>query len=163
MKVVVIAAVAGGCLLLLLAVGGIVAALVIPNFLDALQKAKSKRTIADLRTIATSLEAYREQSGSYPAAASAAEVEPMLAAHGYQGKMQDGWQRPLRYTCLSQAEGGCASYELASAGRDGAFDQEPGGYQQESFAPTAYDSDIVLGDGMFNRWPEGQGRSPSGG
>ena len=162
-KMVIIAAVGGGCLLLALFIGGIVAALVIPNFLDALQRAKQKRTIADARVIAAALEGYREQTGNYPAA-DGAEVGPMLAAHGYTGTMEDGWKHPLRYACLSPADGACASYELASGGSDGVFEQDPGGYAGgESFETTAYESDIVLSDGMFTRWPSGQGRSATGG
>ena len=161
LKTIVTIAIAGGCLLALLFVGGIVAALVIPNFVDALQKAKQKRTVAELRTLAVALESYREQSGGYPPAG--AEVGAVLAAHGYQGKAQDGWDRPLRYSCLDSSGDACASYELASGGKDGVFEQEPGAYSQEPFAPNLYDSDLVLSDGLFSRWPEGQGRSPSSG
>jgi type II secretory pathway pseudopilin PulG len=157
-KGVVIAAIAGGCLLLLLFLGGIFAALLIPNFLDALQKAKQKRTVADLRSIATALESARADDGHYLAAADAAALGTLLAAHGYSGNGQDAWKRPLRYTCLQPEGEGCASYELASGGRDGTFEQDPGEYPQEPFEPNAYDSDIVMRDGMFSRWPSGQGR-----
>src|SRR5881227_2227736 len=40
-------------LLIVVAIIGIIAALLIPNFLDALQKAKQKRTVADARNIGT--------------------------------------------------------------------------------------------------------------
>ena len=39
-------------LLIVVAIIGIIAALLIPNFLDALQKAKQKRTVADMRNAA---------------------------------------------------------------------------------------------------------------
>jgi general secretion pathway protein G len=163
MKTVVIVAVAGGCLLVGIAVAGIVAALVIPNFLDATQKAKQKRTVGDVRTIASVLETYRESTGSYPKAASNVELAPLLAAHGYQGSLDDSWRHPLRYSCLQPAGDACASYELSSGGRDGVFEHGPGEYPQEAFEPNAYDSDIVIGDGLFNRWPSGQGRMATGG
>ena len=163
MKWVVIAAVTGGCLLVLIAVVGIVAALIIPNFLDALQKAKQKRTVAEVRSIATALESARADDNRYPLAADGAALAALLAGHGYTGNGQDGWQRTLRYTCLQPEGEGCASYELASGGRDGAFEHDPGEYPQESFELNAYDSDIVMSDGMFSRWPSGQGRSASGG
>ena len=163
MKTVVIVAVAGGCLLLGLAVAGIVAAIAIPNFLDATQKAKQKRAVDDARTIATALESYRESTGGYPKAASNAELAPLLAAHGYLGSLDDAWKHPLRYSCLQPAGDACTSYELASGGRDGLFEHGPGEYPQEAFEPNAYDSDIVIGDGLFNRWPTGQGRMATGG
>src|SRR6185295_4236131 len=40
-------------LLIVVAIIGIIAALLIPNFLDALQKAKQKRTVADIRNAGT--------------------------------------------------------------------------------------------------------------
>src|SRR4029078_10157239 len=40
-------------LLIVVAIIGIIAALLIPNFLDALQKAKQKRTVADARNVGT--------------------------------------------------------------------------------------------------------------
>ena len=159
LKTIVWIAVAGGCLLVAIAVAGILAALIIPNFLDALQKAKQKRTVADVRTIATALESARADAGHYPAVTDAAALGTALAGHGYSGKGQDAWNRPLRYTCLQKEDDGCASYELASGGRDGAFEHAPGDYPQESFNATAYDSDIVMSDGQFSRWPSGQGRS----
>ena len=42
-------------LLIVVAIIGIIAALLIPNFLDALQKAKQKRTVADMRNIGTAM------------------------------------------------------------------------------------------------------------
>jgi len=163
MKTIVWIAVAGGCLLVAIAVAGILAALIIPNFLDALQKAKQKRTIADVRLISTALESARADDDHYPNASDAAALGTLLAGHGYSGNGQDGWQRPLRFTCLQPEGEGCASYELASGGRDGVFEHDPGEYPSESFETTAYDSDIVMSDGMFSRWPSGQGRSPSSG
>ena len=40
-------------LLIVVAIIGIIAAILIPNLLDALQKAKQKRTVADMRSIGT--------------------------------------------------------------------------------------------------------------
>src|SRR5947199_354546 len=42
-------------LLIVVAIIGITAALLIPNFLDALQKAKQKRTVADMRNTGTAM------------------------------------------------------------------------------------------------------------
>ncbi|MGB3563967.1 MAG: prepilin-type N-terminal cleavage/methylation domain-containing protein, partial [Thermoanaerobaculia bacterium] len=40
-------------LLIVVAIIGIIAAILIPNLLDALQKAKQKRTVGDIRSIGT--------------------------------------------------------------------------------------------------------------
>ena len=162
-KWLIFALVGGGCLLVGLFLAGIIAALVIPNFLDALQKAKQKRTVADMRTIGAALESYGAENEHYPDAADAASLASQLAGHGYGGGAQDGWKNELRWTCLEQADSGCASSELASGGRDGVFQSEPGDYEEGAFAVTEYDSDLVLVDGLFVRWPESQGRFGAGG
>jgi type II secretory pathway pseudopilin PulG len=154
LKFFLIVAIGGGCALVAIAVLGIVAALIIPNFLDALMKAKQKRTVADLRSISVALEEYQAQADTYPVAGTTAELGPLLAAHGFHGKLEDGWKHPLRYTCVSPAEARCGSYELASPGRDGTFEHGPGEYESAPFAPTEYDSDIVVKDGTFERWPQ---------
>ena len=161
-KWVIFAVVGAGCLLVGLLVAGIVAALVIPNFLDAMQKAKQKRTLADMRSIGAALEAYAADSGGYPEAADTAVLIAQLAAHGYGGGSQDGWKNELRWSCLEQGDDGCDSYELASAGRDGVFASEPGDYEEGAFAVNEYDSDLVLANGLFVRWPESQGRFGAG-
>src|SRR5580765_5913061 len=45
---------------------GILAAIAIPNLLTAMQRSKQKRTVADIRTIATCVEAYSADKNAYP-------------------------------------------------------------------------------------------------
>src|SRR5204863_10106161 len=57
-------------LLIVVAIIGIIAALLIPNFLDALQKDKQKRTVTDMRNIGTRSEERRvEKECSSPVGA----------------------------------------------------------------------------------------------
>src|SRR6202049_1500727 len=69
-----------GCVLIpvFLAVVGIVAALIIPNFLDALQKAKQKRAVADLRTIGQAIEIYKAEHDAAPPATDVAGLATAL-------------------------------------------------------------------------------------
>ena len=53
-------------LLIVVAIIGLVAALAIPNLLNAIQRSKQKRTMSDLRAIATALESYAVDNNSYP-------------------------------------------------------------------------------------------------
>src|SRR5947199_5427459 len=63
-------------LLIVVAIIGIIAALLIPNFLDALQKAKQKRTVADMRNIGTAMFSWlTDQVGAAAAGAAATEVD----------------------------------------------------------------------------------------
>ena len=139
---------------------GIVAALLIPNFLDALQKAKSKRTMADLRIVGTALESYRVDHNAVPAAESVAGLaEYLQPVYLAELPITDGWQRELRYQCWSQSEGsGCDSYRLASAGRDGVFERDDlRDYGEETTAVGDYDRDLVYGDGLFLQFPGSPG------
>jgi prepilin-type N-terminal cleavage/methylation domain-containing protein len=62
-------------LLIVIAIIGIIAALLIPNFLDALQKAKQKRTVADVRNTGTAMFSWlTDQVGAAAAGASASVV-----------------------------------------------------------------------------------------
>lgn len=142
----------GGIVLL-----GIVAAIFIPNFLDALQKAKTKRTMADLRLIGSALEGYRAERETVPSAISVAGLAEYLQPD-YLAELPvlDGWQHELRYQCWSQSGGSeCDSYRVVSAGRDGLFEHDDlSGYDQETTVPGDYDRDLVYGDGQFLQIPE---------
>lgn len=142
----------GGLVLL-----GIVAAIFIPNFLDALQKAKTKRTMADLRLIGTALESYRVDREMVPQATSFAELaEHLQPEYLAELPVLDGWQHEFRYQCWSVSGGSdCDSYRMVSAGRDGVFEHDDlGSYGQQTTPWGDYDRDLVYGDGQFLQFPE---------
>ena len=63
-------------LLIVVAIIGIIAALLIPNFLDALQKAKQKRTVADVRNTGTAMFSWlTDQVGAAAAGAAVTEID----------------------------------------------------------------------------------------
>jgi general secretion pathway protein G len=157
----VVVAIAAGGALVVVAVIGIIAALLIPNFIDALQRAKQKRTVADLRDWAVALEsrAADQPLGAppYPDAASIDELAAELAAHAAAPlPTHDGWERQLRYQCApAAAGGGCGAYRLGSGGRDGAFEHDDlFAYESGPFLLYEYDADVVIDSGTFVRWPE---------
>src|SRR6476646_9384480 len=55
-------------LLIVIAIIGILAAIAIPNLLNAVQRGKQKKTMADMRTLATAVEAYAVDNNDYPTA-----------------------------------------------------------------------------------------------
>src|SRR5215813_7171001 len=57
-------------LLIVVAIIGILAAIAIPNLLTAMQRSKQKRTMADMRTIATAWESRATDTNRYNAAGS---------------------------------------------------------------------------------------------
>jgi type II secretory pathway pseudopilin PulG len=151
--IVIIAVVAVGAIAFM----GMIAALLVPNFLDALQKAKQKRTVADMRELGKVLYSYVSDEESFPPAEDLQELTPYLVPKYVQSvPTTDGWQNPYRYTCRREDSGseGCDSIRIVSAGRDGVFEPEdalPG--EPTTFEPTDYDRDIVWEDGRFLQYP----------
>src|SRR5260370_28983707 len=56
-------------LLIVIAIIGILAAIAIPNLLNAVQRGKQKRSMSDMRAMATAVEAYAVDNNLYPTAA----------------------------------------------------------------------------------------------
>ena len=67
-------------LMIVVAIIGILAAVAIPNFLDATDEAKAARIQADLATIGAAVEIYRAKHGSYPAS-----IDAMVSKSGESG------------------------------------------------------------------------------
>src|SRR5258705_13990491 len=53
-------------LLIVVAIIGIIVAIAIPNLLNAIQRGRQKRSMGDLRTIGTGIEAYAIDFNTYP-------------------------------------------------------------------------------------------------
>jgi len=66
-------------LLIVVAIIAILAAIAVPNFLEAQTRAKVSRVRADMRSIATALESYRVDSNNYP------------GPYDYNDPPSDGW------------------------------------------------------------------------
>ena len=152
-------------LLIVVAIIGIIAALLIPNFLDALQKAKQKRTVADIRNIGTAMFSWlTDQVGAsaagatvtmsnYGTAISTANLASALVSQYIQDVPNaDGWKKP--YTFYLKTANPLAQQVMAiqSGGRDGGA--PAASYTVAAFDPTDYDQDIVWADGFFVRWPQ---------
>ena len=164
-------------LLIVVAIIGIIAAILIPNLLDALQKAKQKRTMADMRDIGIKWFSWlTDQIGAASAGAQKISYSTLfdrLRADGstFAIPETDGWGTP--YCFCEDAK--TNQILIISAGSDGIFDPPPpcdplrggtssaatggtAGYQREAFLATDYAHDIVWADGFFVQWPEGTKR-----
>jgi type IV pilus assembly protein PilA len=155
-------------LLIVVAIIGIIAALLIPNFLDALQKAKQKRTEADMRNMGTAMFSWlTDQAGAAAAGAAATDVDltsfasttaPALTTTLVSQYIQsiptvDGWKHNYAfYMNYTNPLGGVGIMAVVSYGRDGSPDTTS--YTVTGFDPTDYDRDLVWADGYFVRWPQ---------
>ena len=155
-------------LLIVVAIIGIIAALLIPNFLDALQKAKQKRTVADVRNTGTAMFSWlTDQVGAAAAGAtttvnvssyaslSTATIATILAPQYMQEvPALDGWKNSYEYYLNTANPLAAQVMMIRSLGRDKTA--EGGSYNVTSFDPTNYDEDIVWADGFFVSWPQKQ-------
>ncbi len=144
-------------LLIVIAIIGILAAIAIPNLLNALQRGKQKRTMADMRNMAIAIESYNVDNNQYPTAAcpsfptanlsltsgSFTLLKPTYIA---QPPFQDGWQKPLLYGVAASTG---QAYTIESSGRDGLTQAVVCG------TTTDFNADIVYSNGTFIQYPDG--------
>ena len=156
-------------LLIVVAIIGIVASMLIPNLLDALQKAKQKRTMADMRITGQAMFSWVTDAVSAAAAGqSATEVDlgnygaGMLSSEDLASILVpqylqeiprlDGWKSPYEYYLNTENPFAANVTAIRSLGNDQAA--EDTSYTVTSFEPTDYQQDIVWADGVFIRWPQ---------
>ncbi len=152
-------------LLIVVAIIGIIVAIAIPNLLNAIQRAKQKRTMADMRAIGTAAEAYAVDNNAYPPAAGfpwptgvsmpgktigSNAQNLLMPTYIKQIPLRDGWNSWFLYDTFNNNQ----DYAIASAGKDGnttANDPLAG-------PTTDFNADIIFIDGQFVQYPEGQQR-----
>jgi type II secretion system protein G len=118
-------------MLIVVAIIGILAALLIPNALSAIQKAKQKGTMKDMNSIATALTDYLTDKGASPASTGTLSGNTLLysALSGFYLKVlpqNDQWGNPFYVYGGSNANGtyggvtqcGVDDFLIASYGRD---------------------------------------------
>ena len=146
-------------LLIVIAIIGILAAIAIPNLLNAVQRGKQKRTMSDMRALATAVEAYAVDNNDYPAAACNPGIftggtENTLLTNSFtnltptyiaQPPKTDGWGRSMTYA-VNTAEN---EYRIRSYGRNGSAGSFDCG------TTTNFNDDIMYANGTFIQWPEG--------
>ena len=142
-------------LLIVVAIIGIIAAIAIPNLLNAINRGRQKRSMADLRTIGTAVEAYAVDMAFYPTFAVNnfdgiwhAFLEPTYVK---TVPRNDGWRTTFRADSQSRF------YTLGSAARDKIY--EFGGNLDNATyngrTTQSMDCDIIYSQGSFMSYPEG--------
>jgi general secretion pathway protein G len=140
-------------LLIVVAIIGIIAAIAIPNLLNAINRGRQKRSMADLRTSGTATEAYAVDASEYPTFTAGA------LGTGYTGYLQptyikavpvnDGWRNGFRAASAPQF------YTVGSGGKDKTFSSEPLTGYTPGTTTQDMDCDIVFSNGSFVMYPEG--------
>ena len=132
-------------LLIVVEIIGILAAIAIPNLLTAMQRARQKRSMADMRTIATAWESRATETNNYTAAAAGHALSGAVTLKNLDDYLaptyvrliphNDGWSNPF-FVSSDQAWGtaGSKDYMIECYGRDGKPDV--GGKKPEREART---------------------------
>jgi prepilin-type N-terminal cleavage/methylation domain-containing protein len=161
-------------LLIVVAIIGILAALLIPNALSAIQKAKQKGTMKDMNTIATGITDYITDKGKAPAWGGAVTdggtiVTSISPFYVKVFPSTDQWGNPFFVYTRNEAMGiysiqynpaaasfGDDEYVVSSSGRNTAFG-EPGAYDPTLPAAglytmnsmTDFNNDLVIWSGAW--------------
>lgn len=161
-------------LLIVVAIIGIIAAILVPNMLDAVQKGRQKRTMGDMKQMGTAMVAWLTDHGAAAAAGAAGTVAitdftgsgdlgeirtALVPDYAPQVPELDAWNRTFVYRMQLTPPIDQRSMLIVSPGRDGNLDNG-GSYTPGSFEPTDYDQDLVWADGAFLRVPNTVRSSP---
>ena len=148
-------------LLIVVAIIGIIVAIAIPNLLNAIQRAKQRRTMGDIRTSATAIEAYAVDMNRYPPSAGSYDLPVGLTTATTVGNnmykyvsptyvkaipLADGWNSWFLYATDTNG----TVYSLRSGAKDGTVQTV-----QPTGPTTDFNSDVVYANGSFLQWPEG--------
>jgi type II secretion system protein G len=161
-------------LLIVVAIIGILAALLIPNALSAIQKAKQKGTMKDINSIATAMMDFVTDNGTAPTdpgGSIAGNTTFFQQLSGFYLKVlpqNDQWGTPFEVFCGTGAEGaytgvtncGYDDFVVASLGRDKtrvdiSFDPlDPTTAYFAITGMTSFNGDLVNWDGSWIHAPK---------
>jgi len=136
-------------LLIVVAIIGIIAALAMPNLNRALQSAKQRSTMANMKAIGSALETYAVDHNVYPKGLTdaGADVISNFLSPLYLQKVpaEDGWGNPWHIDTNTTG----TVYTISSYGRDGVQGDDSGGPISD------FTGDIIYTNNSFYQYPSG--------
>lgn len=156
-------------LLIVIAIIGIIAAIAIPNLLNALDRSRQKRSMADLRSWGSALGTYLVDYNFYPFTSPTPD-DPIDTAHTLYRIMtgnkylenpptQDGWNFSFTYTSGGDIPSAWG-YTIASLGKGNISEA---GVPPTPVRFTCFQCDIRLRNGQFLSKPEGPQKDEASG
>jgi general secretion pathway protein G len=131
-------------LLIVVAIIGIIAAIAIPNLLNAIDRGKQKRTMADMRSIGTAVESYAVDNNQYPVAGSAGVLAGLVQPIYIKSMpAADGWSNAFVVDSVA------TQYTIYSMGKDGT------GNTCTAATTQLFNDEICFINGQFLRYPAG--------
>jgi general secretion pathway protein G len=146
--------------LIVSAIIGILVAMATSNLRSVMNRARQKRTMADMRTIALGIDSYQTDVNGFPASAGYALpsglslptatigtiVSEISPTYLHSVPLRDGWNSWFTYGTDSLR----TNYVLRSNGADGLADSSPPLGETHRF-----ENDIIVVNGSFIQFPEG--------
>jgi general secretion pathway protein G len=171
-------------LLIVVAIIGIIAAIAIPNLLAAIQRGRQKRTMGDIKTVASAIEQYNTDNSSYipsafgPMGNATNELAPVYGAGAtalnpaYLGSpiWKDGWFSTISPSVFQYAtDASGQAYMICSYGRnnnvvEGALGCIAGTVSAAvpDVDGTTFVCDITIRNGQFVQAPFGKQNNNAG-
>jgi len=150
-------------LLVTVAIIGILVAIAVVNYRNAIDRARQRRSMADMRSLASAMEAYAADFDRYPPSAAFTlpvgldlPTDTLQTAKVYlqptyllMVPVADGWNSWFLYGTTSSM----SDYAIRSSGLEGVPQTDP------AYGPsTDFRNDIILVNGTFVQWPDGAQR-----
>ncbi|HUM03620.1 MAG TPA: prepilin-type N-terminal cleavage/methylation domain-containing protein [Thermoanaerobaculia bacterium] len=147
-------------MLVVSAIIGILVSIAASNMRSVMSRARQRRTMADMRTLALGVDSFATDQNRFPAAAGYAlpsglslptatigEIVPALSPTYLRTvPLLDGWNSWFTYS----SDGASVNYALRSNGADGVPESSPPFGETHDFK-----ADIILVNGSFVQFPEG--------
>ena len=131
-------------LLIVVAIIGIIAAIAIPNLLNAIDRGKQKRTMADMRSIGTAIESYAVDNNVYPNVNTNTGLEAVVeTTYIKEMPLNDGWSNAFQVASTT------TQYTIHSFGKDGS------GTTCTAGVTSLFAAEICFANGQFIRYPQG--------
>lgn len=149
-------------MLVVLGVVGVLSAIAIAQYGNAMNRTRQKKSMADIRAVAIAWESRASDHGRYNAAAFDYPSVPYdtvdVIAHLTPTYIKtlptgDGWSNPFDFAAdqIVGATAEAQSYAIRSRGRDNIAE----GPTYTSLTTTRFDCDIIFANGNFIVYPEG--------
>ena len=134
-------------LLVVILIIGILAAIGIPMLLNAIDRGKQKRTMAEIRALGGAIQAYSVDHDVFPVGTSMSTLTSVLEGeYVVRVTATDAWGHSFLYTGTTQ------DYTIGSAGKDGGGSLALAGGGGET---SYFVDDIIYSKGSFIQWPDG--------
>ncbi|HEX2061454.1 MAG TPA: prepilin-type N-terminal cleavage/methylation domain-containing protein [Thermoanaerobaculia bacterium] len=149
-------------LLIVVAIIGILAAIAIPNLLAAMQRTRQKRTMADIRTIASAWEARATDVSTFAAAGSVISwpaattgvstlESKLIPTYVKNIPLYDGWSTQFRVGWDASGY----TYSVKSFGANRVDDTAGTTSAAGGITTNDFDCDMIFSQGTFVMYPEG--------